>query len=123
MELLTRKTLEVIERFNRAFNLHNVRGMMVEMSADCVFENTFPPPDGQVIRGQEEVELFWKVFFQKAPHARLDFEEIFACSERGVVRWVYRWGQSGDDRDHVRGVDVFRLINGKIAEKLSYVKG
>jgi hypothetical protein len=41
-----------------------------------------------------------------------------------VVRWRYRWapdapGQPG----HVRGVDVYRVRDGKIAEELAYVKG
>jgi hypothetical protein len=35
-----------------------------------------------------------------------------------VVRWRYAWGDG-----HVRGVDVFRVRGGLVAEKLSYVKG
>jgi hypothetical protein len=38
------------------------------------------------------------------------------------VQWTYHWiKESG--AGHVRGVDVFRIHNGKVAEKLSYVKG
>ena len=36
----------------------------------------------------------------------------------GMQRWRYEW-----DGGHVRGVDVFRVRDGKVAEKLSYVKG
>jgi hypothetical protein len=32
--------------------------------------------------------------------------------------WCYSW-----DGGHVRGVDMFRVRDGKVAEKLSYVKG
>jgi len=39
-----------------------------------------------------------------------------------VVRWIYRWVRDGQE-GHVRGVDVFRVRDGKVAEKLSYVKG
>jgi hypothetical protein len=35
-----------------------------------------------------------------------------------IVRWRYRW-----DGGHVRGVDVFRVRDGRVAEKCSYVKG
>ena len=38
--------------------------------------------------------------------------------DRAVVRWVFDWGTG-----HVRGVDVMRVRDGKVAEKLSYVKG
>ena len=47
-------------------------------------------------------------------------EEIFATGDRALVRWVFHW----DDADgHVRGVDVMRVRDGKVAEKLAYVKG
>jgi hypothetical protein len=39
-----------------------------------------------------------------------------------VVRWVYHWVRDGVP-GHVRGVDVFLLRDGKVAEKRSYVKG
>jgi len=54
------------------------------------------------------------------PH--FDTEEIFAAGDRCVVRWVYSWVREGK-RGHVRGVDVFRVRDGQVAEKLSYVKG
>jgi hypothetical protein len=38
------------------------------------------------------------------------------------VRWRYTWKNSADE-GHVCGVDVFRVRGGKVAEKLSYVKG
>ena len=39
------------------------------------------------------------------------------------MRWRYMWGTEASQQDHVRGVDVYRVRDGKIAEKLSYVKG
>ncbi|MEA2655219.1 MAG: hypothetical protein QOI23_584, partial [Chloroflexota bacterium] len=38
------------------------------------------------------------------------------------VRWVFHWDNDGIV-GHVRGIDLFRMRNGKVAEKLSYVKG
>ena len=43
--------------------------------------------------------------------------------DRAVVRWTFSWREPDGNRGHVRGVDVLRLRDGKIAEKLSYVKG
>jgi hypothetical protein len=47
---------------------------------------------------------------------------MFAAGDRCVVRWRYDWVREGE-AGHVRGVDLFRVREGKVAEKLSYVKG
>jgi hypothetical protein len=39
------------------------------------------------------------------------------------VRWVYQWTDERNHPGHVRGIDLFRVRDGKIIEKLSYVKG
>jgi ketosteroid isomerase-like protein len=115
--------VELLNEFNAAFNRHDVDGMMERMTADCVFENTYPPPEGERFEGQAAVRQFWEAFFRLSPGARLDFEEIFTCGERAFQRWSYHWQDAGGTSGHVRGVDIFRFKEGKIAEKLSYVKG
>jgi predicted SnoaL-like aldol condensation-catalyzing enzyme len=110
--------IRLVLQFNEAFNRHDVSGMMQLMSEDCVFENTDPSPDGTVYSGKEAVTQFWQEFFREAPQARIDIEEIFGMGNRCVMRWKYSWGDG-----HVRGVDVFKLKDGLISEKLSYVKG
>jgi hypothetical protein len=40
-----------------------------------------------------------------------------------VLRWRFDWDDGGDGPGHVRGVDLLRFRDGKVAEKLSYVKG
>ncbi len=111
-------TLDVIERFNAAFNRHDVDAIMALMTDDCVFENTSPAPDGERREGQAAVRSAWEELFGSTPGARFDAEDIFACGDRCTVRWRYSWGDG-----HVRGVDVFRVRDGKVVEKLSYVKG
>jgi len=115
-------TQVVIERFNDAFNRHDVDAIMNCMTDDCVFENTRPSPDGTRITGQAAVRAFWEEFFRRSPQARFDTEEMIAAGDRGIVRWRYSWVRDGTP-GHVRGVDVFRVGDGKVAEKLSYVKG
>jgi ketosteroid isomerase-like protein len=116
-------TLEAIERFNDAFGRHDVDGVMEAMTDDCVFENTCPPPDGERYEGKESVRGFWERFFRSSPSAVFETEEIFAAGQRCVVRWRYRWVDESGKPGHIRGVDVFRVREGKVAEKLSYVKG
>ncbi len=50
--------------------------------------------------------------------ARFDTEDTFGAGDRVVQLWRYTW-----EGGHVRGVDVFRVRDAKVAEKLSYVKG
>ena len=119
----TAATVDIIDRFNEVFNKHDVDGIMALMTDDIVFENTSPRPEGERYEGQESVHGFWEQFFSGSPSARFDSEDMFAGGDRCTVRWIYRWVDGDGKPDHVRGVDVFRVRDGKVAEKLSYVKG
>jgi predicted SnoaL-like aldol condensation-catalyzing enzyme len=115
--------VRVVIEFNEAFNRHDVAGMMQLMSDDCIFENTGPAPDGVVYTGKEAVIRFWQDFFRDSPRARIEIEEIFGLGTRCIMRWRYDWVDEAGKKGHVRGVDIFRVKNGAIREKLSYVKG
>ena len=116
-------TIAAVERFNDAFARHDVDAVMAAMTDDCVFENTFPPPEGERVTGQAAVRATWERFFATSPQARFETEELFAAGDRCVVRWVYHWRDERGGEGHVRGVDLFRVSDGRVAEKLSYVKG
>ncbi len=62
-------SIRLVLAFNEAFNRRDVDGMMERMSADCVFENPFPAPDGTVYTGKESVTRFWQDFFRQSPQA------------------------------------------------------
>ena len=55
-------TRTAVERFNEAFNRHDVDAIMNWMTEDCVFENTRPAPDGTRITGNTAVRAFWDDF-------------------------------------------------------------
>jgi steroid delta-isomerase-like uncharacterized protein len=115
--------MRIVLEFNEAFNRHDVAGMMRLMSEDCVFENISPAPDGAVYSGKEPVTRFWQDFFRESPNARIEIEEIFGMGMRCIMRWKYNWVDTEGKKGHVRGVDIFRVRDGLICEKLSYVKG
>jgi len=119
----TQSTQATIERFNAAFNRHDVDALMALMTDDCIFENTYPPPDGERFAGQAAVRAFWEAFFVSSQYALIEPEEIIACGDRCTLRWRYSWMEPDGKRGQVRGVDVFRVRAGKVAEKFSYVKG
>ena len=123
MDMVRANTIQVVEHFNEAFNRHDVDAIMAAMTNDCVFENTAPFPDGTRYVGQTAVRAFWVDFFAASPHARFSTEDMFAADDRCVVRWRYDWGEPGGEPGHIRGVDVFRVRDGKVAEKFAYVKG
>ncbi len=113
----------VVSRFNDAFNRHDVDAIMALMTDDCVFENTSPAPNGQRYEGQDGVRAFWEGMFASTPDAHFDAEEMFAAGDRCTVRWRYTYTAPDGTQGHIRGVDVFRIRHGKVAEKLAYVKG
>jgi uncharacterized protein (TIGR03086 family) len=110
--------LAAVERFNAAFARRDVDAIMAQMTDDCVFESTGPAPDGRRFEGQVAVRRCWEELFAESPSARFEFIETLVSGDRGVVRWTYHW-----DGGHVRGVDMVRIRDRKVAEKLSYVKG
>lgn len=116
-------TLAVISRFNDAFNRRDVDAIMAAMTDECVFENTYPPPDGERYEGQAAVRAFWERFFRDSAQPWFETEELFAVGDRGVVRWRYSFVTADGTPGHIRGVDIFRAQADKVAEKLSYVKG
>lgn len=121
-EKRTKATLAAVENFNNAFNRHDVDGVMDYMTADCLFENTSPMPDGTRFEGAAAVREFWEKFFTNSPDAFFEAEEVFATGDRCVVRWIYRKTKEGKPW-HLRGVDIFKVVDDKVAEKLAYVKG
>ncbi len=106
-----------VERFTAAFDAKDVDAIMAAMTPDCVFEDT-APPDGTRHVGPDAVRAAWTTLFAASPDGAFTTEEVIDAGERVVTRWRYSWGGG-----HVRGVDVFTVRDGLVAEKLSYVKG
>jgi len=112
-----------LARFGAATARHDVDAMMAEMSEDVLFESTGPAPDGVRHEGSDTVRAQWVQLFEGGGDAQFAEEDAFhtgpgvAPAHHGAVPGVD--GTPG----HVRGVDVLRFRDGKISEKLSYVKG
>jgi uncharacterized protein (TIGR03086 family) len=110
-------TLATIVRFNTAFGAQDVDAVMALMTDDVVFEDTSPPDGGRHV-GQDAVRAAWTALFTGNPDGRFTTEHAVVSGDRATYQWVYDWGEG-----HVRGIDLFRVRDGKVAEKLSYVKG
>jgi ketosteroid isomerase-like protein len=108
---------DVVGRFNAAWNDHDLTAALALTSADCVFESTSPAPDGQRSVGHAAIRAAWKPIFDDVA-SHFTVEDSFTAGPRVVQRWRYEWAGG-----HVRGIDVITVSDGKVTEKLAYVKG
>ena len=118
----TEATLDAIGRLSEALDRRDINAVMSCLTEDVVWETT-GPPDGERYEGQGAVRAAGEAFFRESPRAVFETEELDALDDRAVQRWIYRWVDAEGNSGHVRGVDVFRVREGKVAEMLSYVKG
>lgn len=109
--------LEVVAAFGEAWGAHDLETALGMLTDDAVFDATGPAPDGTRCEGKDAIRQAWTPIFADSA-SLFEEEEIFATDDRVVQRWRYSW-----EGGHVRGVDVFRVRDGLICEKLSYVKG
>lgn len=115
------ETSAAVERFNSAFNRHDINAVIDAMTEDCICENSSPAPDGTRLEGPQAIRGYLEKFFAAHPDVSLEAEEIFVAGDRCVVRWIFRKTEEGKAW-HLRSVDIFKVKHGKIAEKLAYAK-
>src|SRR5690349_20646505 len=111
-------TVAVVRRFHEATNARDIDAMMALMTDDCVFETT-SPPDGERFEGTDEVRGAFLNFLESSTEPRFEIEEMVICEDRATVQWLYRWTNADGSDGHVRGVDVMRVRDGKVAESLA----
>jgi len=111
------RVADLISRFGMAWNDHDLDSALALCTDDIAFESTGPAPDGERAVGKAAVRGAWQAIFADAA-AQFTTEDLIVAGDRAVTTWRYDWVDG-----HVRGVDVLRVRDGKVAEKLSYVKG
>jgi ketosteroid isomerase-like protein len=115
---MSKQTQDAVQRFHEALNAHDIDAVAGCITDDCVFEDTEPAPDGARHTGRDAVLGAIRQFFAESPAAHFETEETVVAGDRALVRWRYAWVDG-----HVRGVDVLRVQDGRVAESLAYVKG
>ena len=108
---------ESVRRFHDALNARDIDAVDRCITDGCIFEDT-TPPDGTRHVGRDAMLDAVERFFADSPSASFTIEEIFTAGDRALVQWRYSWSDG-----HVRGVDVMRITEGRVAESLAYVKG
>lgn len=118
----TAPTLTVVLQFCDAFNRHELDAIMALMTEDCVLESLYPYPDGARYEGYAAVRARWEDVFRTTPDLRYETEEMFAVEDRCIFRWVGHRRDKDGRPEHYRGVDILRVRDGKVAERLVYAK-
>ena len=104
--------LSVAQAFQAAWDTHDLDATLALVTDDCVFESARPGANGARIVGRDALRAAWAPSFAKGGDPFV-IEERFVAGDRVVQLWRF-----GD----VRGVDVLRIRDGRISEKLGYVK-
>jgi hypothetical protein len=112
-------TDEVIDRFNQAFQERDATLLEDIIAPDCVMESVQPAPDGTRYEGYDASFSSWKALIDDTT-SHFEVEDVHTGDEWALIRWRYVWGPGPDDS--VRGVNVMRVIDGKIVEAAGYSK-
>ena len=118
----TESAVELITRFENTFNTYDPDALMADMTEDCVFEHVAPAAVSfGRHEGQAAVRAVWVSLADHFPGYRFEIEDVFGTGDQCACRWSMTWRLPEGGTGTARGVDVFRVRDGKIAEKLTYV--
>ena len=124
MKLSANAIREILTDWFRAWDDHDLNGVMALFHDDILFENW----TGGRAQGKEALQKAWFPWFED--HGNFIFAEedtfIDETAQKVLYRWTLEWpsrerGYEGA-RERRRGVDVLHFRNGKIIEKLTYSK-
>jgi len=112
-------TAEVIERFNAAFVDHDGAALEDLIGEECVMEAVEPAPNGARYEGRGACLAFWRALADDRT-SPFEAEEIMVAGDRATIRWRFRFGTG--PQEYVRGVNLMRVVDGRIVEALGYSK-
>ena len=124
MKLSKHQIKETLMRWNAAWDIHNLDGVMALFHKDVLFENW----TGGKVKGKAALRKAWAPWFENHGGFRFTPEETFIdeADQKVLYRWQLQWpsfetGYEGQPEIR-RGVDVIHFQDGKIIKKLTYSK-
>ena len=115
--------IRTVIAFTEAFNHHDISSMLKLFAEDCVYEASFPAPDGAVHKGKTAISDYWQKYFARFSQAHLKIEQTLGFGLRCIVLWRCDWVEPSGSGSHLRGIDIFLVQNDLITEQRSYSKG
>jgi ketosteroid isomerase-like protein len=110
------EVLAVVAAFNEAWDAHDLDATLALVTDDCVFESARPEANGARVVGRAALATVWAPSFARGGDPFV-IEDIIVAGDRVVQMW-----RVPDGDRVVRGVDVLRVRDGRVAEKFGYVK-
>ena len=115
---------EALNRWNRAWDQHNLDGVMEPFDDRILFENW----TGAKVQGKEALHQAWKPWFENHRGFRFIGEDIFIdeVEQKVLYQWVLEWPSSErgfeGKPERRRGLDVIHFRKGLIVRKDTYSK-
>lgn len=124
MKLSEKAIRKILIDWYRAWDSHDLEGVMELFHDDILFENW----TGGHVEGKEKLRKAWAPWFAANGDFKFIEEETFidVSAQKVLYRWALEWpsrewGFEGG-RERRRGVDVLHFRDDKIAKKLTYSK-
>ncbi len=108
--------LAVVQAVAKAWDEHDLDAVLALVTEDAAFESARPGVNGSRVVGIDALRAAWSPSFAAAS-GTFEIEDTFVAGDRVVQMWRYLGGANV-----VRGVDVLRVRDGRVAEKFGYVK-
>ena len=119
----TARKLDVVEAVTDAFDRHDLEGILVHFTDDCVFEGPRGPHAyGNRWVGKAAVREAFAARFAGIPDIRYTDGSHFVAGNRGVSEWLLSGTDTSGKRIEVRGCDIWTFEGDKIAVKNSFWK-
>jgi ketosteroid isomerase-like protein len=123
--MLSRKEIkELLARWERAWNEHNLDEVMNAFHDEVLFENW----TGRKIKGKLNLRRVWAPWFENHGGFRFIEEETFIDEpqQKALFRWQLEWPSSEKGyegrTERRQGVDVLHFQDGTIIQKLTFSK-
>jgi ketosteroid isomerase-like protein len=124
MKLTKDEIKEALDKWNEAWDAHDLEGVMALFHDEVLFENW----TGGKAKGKEALRKAWAPWFGNHGGFRFTPEDTFIDEDEQKVlyRWQLDWPsfeKRFDGKPETRrGVDVIHFQDGKIIQKLTYSK-
>lgn len=124
MTLSRKEIMDVLNKWNAAWDSHDLDGVMQLFHDEILFENW----TGGKIKGKEALRKAWAPWFSNHGGFQFKEEETFIDEneQKVLYSWTLQWpsmenGYEGKPEIR-RGVDVIHFQDAKIIKKLTYSK-
>jgi ketosteroid isomerase-like protein len=115
--------MRMIEAITKAFDEHDLDGILVHLAPDAVFEGPRgSEPYGQRWVGIDAIRDAFAARFAGIPDVRYRGDAHFVDGHRGASEWTLSGTTVDGQRIEVRGCDLWTFRDGKVVKKDSFWK-